>query len=117
MPPGGGLAAANYLDNDNVDADGTVIAAIQNTVPFELFLSNGQVQFDPAEMNWRHADNRDRAPYHLAHCEDRKSARCAKPQLCSGDTIGTEIVHAYATPGAVKKRLTEIYQLGQGAAR
>jgi tripartite-type tricarboxylate transporter receptor subunit TctC len=45
MPAGGGLAAANYLYNIAA-RDGTVIATLQNTVPFEPFFDNRQAQFD-----------------------------------------------------------------------
>jgi tripartite-type tricarboxylate transporter receptor subunit TctC len=51
MPAGGGLAAANYLYNV-AERDGSVIAAMQNTVPFEPFFGNRQARFDPLKLNW-----------------------------------------------------------------
>src|SRR3981189_2212044 len=51
MPAGGGLAAANHIYKGGA-RDGTVIGAIQNTVPFEPFFNNKQAQFDVTRLNW-----------------------------------------------------------------
>ena len=50
MPAGGGIAAASYLYNI-AERDGSVIGAIQNTVPFEPFFGNKQAQFDPLKLS------------------------------------------------------------------
>ena len=70
MPAGGGLAAANHIYNI-ADKDGSVIAAIQNTVPFEPFFGNKQAQFDADEIRLaRHADDRNRRLHRLARLEN-----------------------------------------------
>src|SRR3979490_1865395 len=51
MPAGGGLAAANPIYNVG-SREGSVIGAIQNTVPFEPFFNNKQAQFDAGRLNW-----------------------------------------------------------------
>lgn len=51
MPGAGGIAAANYIYSV-APKDGTVIAAIQNTVPFEPFFENRAALFDAAKINW-----------------------------------------------------------------
>jgi tripartite-type tricarboxylate transporter receptor subunit TctC len=51
MPAAGGIAAANYLYNV-APKDGTVIEALQNTVPFEPFFDNKLALFDVAKFNW-----------------------------------------------------------------
>jgi tripartite-type tricarboxylate transporter receptor subunit TctC len=66
MPAGGGLAAANYLYNV-AERDGSVIAAIQNTVPFEPFFGNGQAQFDPLQLSWLGTPTTEVALYIVWH--------------------------------------------------
>jgi tripartite-type tricarboxylate transporter receptor subunit TctC len=51
MPAAGGLGAANHVYN-LAAKDGTVIGALQNTVPFEPFFYNKQAQFDATKFNW-----------------------------------------------------------------
>jgi tripartite-type tricarboxylate transporter receptor subunit TctC len=51
MPAAGGLGAANHLYNIAAK-DGSVIGALQNTVPFEPFFYNKAAQFDAARFNW-----------------------------------------------------------------
>lgn len=77
MPAGGGLAAANHLYNV-ADRDGTVIAAIQNTVPFEPFFGNRQAQFDPLQLNWLGTPTTEVALYIVWHTSAIKSLRDAQ---------------------------------------
>src|SRR4051812_44463624 len=51
MPAAGGLGAANHVYN-LAAKDGTVLGALQNTVPFEPFFYNKQAQFDATKFNW-----------------------------------------------------------------
>ena len=66
MPAGGGIAAANYLYNI-AERDGSVIGAIQNTVPFEPFFGNKQAQFDPLKLNWLGTPTSEVALYIVWH--------------------------------------------------
>ena len=56
MPGAGGITAANYLYNIALK-DGSVIGALQNTVPFEPILGNKAAQFDPLKFNWLGSPN------------------------------------------------------------
>ena len=51
MPGASSIRAANYVYNV-APKDGTVIAAVQRTVPFEPLMGNGSVQYDVAKINW-----------------------------------------------------------------
>src|SRR5437762_2245104 len=51
MPGAGGIAAANHI-YAIAPKDGSVIAAIQNTVPFEPFFENKAAVFDAAKLSW-----------------------------------------------------------------
>ena len=51
MPNAGGISAANYLYTI-APKDGTVFAALQNTVPFEPFYENKLALFDPDKFGW-----------------------------------------------------------------
>ena len=51
MPNAGGISAANYLYTI-APKDGTVFAALQNTVPFEPFYGNKLALFDPDKFGW-----------------------------------------------------------------
>jgi len=66
MPAGGGLAAANHIYNV-ASRDGTVIGAMQNTVPFEPFFNNKQAQFDPLRLNWLGTPTSEVAMYLVWH--------------------------------------------------
>jgi len=77
MPAGGGLAAANYIYNV-ADRDGSVIAAIQNTVPFELFFGNRQAQFDPLKMNWLGTPTTEVALYIVWHASKIRNLQDAQ---------------------------------------
>lgn len=79
MPSGGGLAAANHLYNV-ADRDGSVIGAIQNTVPFEPFFGNRQAQFDPLKLNWLGTPTTEVALYILWHTSKIKTLQDAQSQ-------------------------------------
>jgi tripartite-type tricarboxylate transporter receptor subunit TctC len=66
MPAAGGLAATDYLYNI-APRDGTVIAAIQNTVPFEPFFGNRQAQFDALKLQWLGTPTTEVALYVVWH--------------------------------------------------
>ena len=79
MPGAGGIAAANHIYSV-APKDGSVIAAIQNTVPFEPFFDNkaGAVRRRQAQLA-RHADDGSGDVHRLPHVEDQNPARCADP--------------------------------------
>jgi len=51
MPGAGGIVAANHLYNA-AERDGTVIACVQNNVPFEPLYGTKQAQYDSTKFNW-----------------------------------------------------------------
>jgi tripartite-type tricarboxylate transporter receptor subunit TctC len=51
MPGASSIRAANYVNNI-APKDGTVIAAVQRTVPFEPLFGNSAVQYDVHKINW-----------------------------------------------------------------
>lgn len=51
QPGAGGIAAANMLFN-TAPKDGTVIAGLQGSVPFEPLLGTKEAIFDPLAFNW-----------------------------------------------------------------
>jgi tripartite-type tricarboxylate transporter receptor subunit TctC len=77
MPAGGGLAAANHMYNVAA-RDGTVIAAIQNTVPFEPFFGNKQAQFDPTKLSWLGTPTTEVAIYLVWHSSKIESLHDAQ---------------------------------------
>jgi len=66
MPNAGGISAANYLYSV-APKDGTVIASIQNTVPFEPFFDNKLALFDAAKFNWLGTPTSEVAMYMIYH--------------------------------------------------
>jgi tripartite-type tricarboxylate transporter receptor subunit TctC len=77
MPAGGGLAAANYIYNV-ASRDGTVIGAIQNTVPFEPFFNNRQAQFDATALNWLGTPTSEIAMYLVWHASKIQTLQDAR---------------------------------------
>jgi tripartite-type tricarboxylate transporter receptor subunit TctC len=77
MPAGGGLAAANHIYNV-ASPDGTVIGAMQNTVPFEPFFNNKQAQFDATRMNWLGTPTSEVAMYLVWHASKIQSLQDAQ---------------------------------------
>jgi tripartite-type tricarboxylate transporter receptor subunit TctC len=51
MPGAAGMLATNHMFSI-APKDGTVIASISNTVPFEPLLGTPQARFDPLQFNW-----------------------------------------------------------------
>ena len=51
MPGASSIRAANYVYNV-APKDGTVIAAVQRTVPFEPLFGNPAAQYDVSKINW-----------------------------------------------------------------
>ena len=79
MPAGGGLAAANHIYNV-ASRDGTVIGAMQNTVPFEPFFANRQAQFDATKLNWLGTPTSEVAMYLVWHSSKIQSLQDAQQQ-------------------------------------
>jgi hypothetical protein len=77
MPAGGGLAAANHIYNV-ASPDGTVIGAMQNTVPFEPFFNNKQAQFDATRLNWLGTPTSEVAMYLVWHTSKVQSLQDAR---------------------------------------
>ena len=77
MPAGGGLAAANHIYNV-ASPDGTVIGAMQNTVPFEPFFNNKQAQFDATRLNWLGTPTSEVAMYLVWHTSKVQSLHDAQ---------------------------------------
>jgi tripartite-type tricarboxylate transporter receptor subunit TctC len=79
MPAGGGLAAANHIYNV-ASRDGTVIGAMQNTVPFEPFFNNKQAQFDATRLSWLGTPTSETAMYLVWHASKVQSLQDARTQ-------------------------------------
>ena len=77
MPAGGGLAAGNHIYN-LASRDGTVIGAMQNTVPFEPFFNNKQAQFDAARLNWLGTPTSEIAMYLVWHASKIQTLQDAR---------------------------------------
>jgi tripartite-type tricarboxylate transporter receptor subunit TctC len=77
MPAGGGLAAANHIYNVAA-RDGTVIGAMQNTVPFEPFFNNRQAQFDATRLSWLGTPTSEVAMYLVWHASKIQSLQDAR---------------------------------------
>jgi len=77
MPAGGGIAAANSIYNV-ASRDGTVIGAIQNTVPFEPFFNNRQAQFDAERFGWLGTPESEVALYLVWHTSKIQSLKDAQ---------------------------------------
>src|ERR1700730_13048163 len=79
MPAGGGLAAANHIYNV-APKDGTVIGAIQNTVPFEPFFNNKQAQFDATKLSWLGTPTTETAMVLVWHASKVQTLQDARTQ-------------------------------------
>jgi len=77
MPAGGGLAAANHIYNVAA-RDGTVIGALQNTVPLEPFFNNRQAQFDAEKFGWLGTPESEVALYLVWHTSKIQSLADAR---------------------------------------
>ncbi len=56
MPGAGGIRAPNYVYSI-AEKDGTVIALMQNTIPFEPIVGNKAATFDPTKLLWLGSPN------------------------------------------------------------
>lgn len=79
MPGAGGIAAANHV-YAIAPKDGTVIAAIQNTVPFEPFFENKAAVFDATKLAWLGTPTTEVGMYIVWHASKVKSLRDAQTQ-------------------------------------
>ena len=77
MPGAGGIAAANHI-YAIAPKDGSVIAAIQNTVPFEPFFENKAAVFDAAKLSWLGTPTTEVGMYIVWHASKVKSLRDAQ---------------------------------------
>src|SRR5258705_2339302 len=74
MPGAGGIAGANHIFGV-APKDGSVISAIQNTVPFEPFFENKAAQFDATRLNWLGTPTTETAMYLVWHASKIKTFR------------------------------------------
>jgi tripartite-type tricarboxylate transporter receptor subunit TctC len=79
MPGAGGIAAANHI-YAVAPKDGSVIAAIQNTVPFEPFFDNKSAVFDAAKLSWLGTPTTEVGMYIVWHASKIRSLRDAQIQ-------------------------------------
>ncbi len=77
MPAASGLAAANHL-YAIAPKDGSVIAVLQNTIPFEPFFDNKQALFDAARFNWLGTPSAEVAVYLIYHTSKIETLRDAQ---------------------------------------
>jgi tripartite-type tricarboxylate transporter receptor subunit TctC len=103
MPGAGGIGAANYLYSV-APKDGSVIAAIQNTVPFEPFFDNKQALFDPGKLNWLGTPTTEVAMYLVYHTSKIKTLRDAQTQEMIAGAAG-----AASTPALYGRIFNQIF--------
>ena len=77
MPAAGGIGAANHVYNVAAK-DGSVIGALQNTVPFEPFFYNKQAQFDATKFNWLGTPTTEVGLYMVWHASKVQSIKDAQ---------------------------------------
>jgi tripartite-type tricarboxylate transporter receptor subunit TctC len=94
MPGAGGIGASNYLYGV-APKDGTVIAAIQNTVPFEPFFDNKQALFDAAKLNWLGTPTTEAAIYLVYHTSKIQTLRDAQTQEIIAGAAGATSTPAF----------------------
>jgi tripartite-type tricarboxylate transporter receptor subunit TctC len=105
MPGAGGIAAANHIDAI-APKDGTVIAAIQNTVPFEPFYGNKAALFDATKLNWLGTPTTEVGMYIVWHASKIKSLRDAQTTEMIAGGAG-----AASTPAFDGRIFNQILQL------
>src|SRR5262249_54782573 len=105
MPAAGGIAAANYLYNV-APRDGTVIALLQNTVPFEPFYANKQALFDAAKFSWLGTPTTEVAVYMVWHASRIKTLQDAQSQEMMTGGAG-----AASTPAFYGRVFNEIFNM------
>jgi tripartite-type tricarboxylate transporter receptor subunit TctC len=94
MPGAGGITAANNLYNIALK-DGSVIGALQNTVPFEPILNNKAAQFDPLKFDWLGSPNTEIGLLLLWHTAKANTLEDAKKIETVVGTSGTASTPAF----------------------
>ncbi len=105
MPGAGGIAAANHMYSV-APKDGSVIAAIQNTVPFEPLFQNKAAKFDAAKLNWLGTPTTEVGMYIVYHTSKIKTLRDAQTQEMVAGGAG-----AASTPAFYGRLFNEILHL------
>jgi tripartite-type tricarboxylate transporter receptor subunit TctC len=105
MPGAGGIAGANHIFGV-APKDGTVIAAIQNTVPFEPFFENRAAQFDAARLNWLGTPTTETAMYLVWHASRIKTLRDAQTEVMITGAAG-----AASTPAFYGRLFNQIFNI------
>jgi tripartite-type tricarboxylate transporter receptor subunit TctC len=105
MPGAGGIAGANYIYSI-APKDGSVIAAIQNTVPFEPLFENKAAQFDALKFNWLGTPTTEVGLYLIWHASKIKSLHDAQTQPMIAGAAG-----AASTPAFYGRLFNQILHL------
>ena len=105
MPGAGGIAGANHIFGV-APKDGSVIAAIQNTVPFEPFFENKAAQFDAVRLNWLGTPTTETAMYLVWHASKIKTLRDAQTQVMISGAAG-----AASTPAFYGRLFNQIFNM------
>jgi tripartite-type tricarboxylate transporter receptor subunit TctC len=105
MPAAGGIMAANHLYSI-APKDGSVIGAIQNTVPFEPFFDNKQAIFDVAKLNWLGTPTTEVAMYLIYHTSKIKTLADAQRQEMIAGAAG-----AASTPAFYGRIFNQIFHM------
>src|SRR5207247_4329503 len=86
--------------------DGSVIAAIQNTVPFEPLFENKAAQFDAVRLNWLGTPTTEVAMYLVWHGSKIKTLRDAQAMEMVAGAAG-----AASTPAFYGRLFNQIFHL------
>jgi tripartite-type tricarboxylate transporter receptor subunit TctC len=105
MPGAGGIAGANNI-YAVAPKDGTVIAAIQNTVPFEPLFENKAAQFDAGKLSWLGTPTTETAMYLVWHGSKIKTLRDAQNEVMISGAAG-----AASTPAFYGRLFNQIFRL------
>jgi tripartite-type tricarboxylate transporter receptor subunit TctC len=105
MPGAGGIAGANNI-YAVAPKDGTVIAAIQNTVPFEPLFENKAAQFDAGKLSWLGTPTTETAMYLVWHGSKIKTLRDAQNEPMISGAAG-----AASTPAFYGRLFNQIFRL------
>ncbi len=103
MPGAGGITAANNLYNIALK-DGSVIGALQNTVPFEPIFGNKAAQFDPLKFNWLGSPNTEIGLLLLWHTAKANTIADTRTMETVVGTSGTA-----STPAFYARVLNEVF--------
>jgi tripartite-type tricarboxylate transporter receptor subunit TctC len=94
MTGAGGLVPANHLYNVAVK-DGTVVAAVQNTVPFEPLFGNKSAMFDAAKFGWIGTPTTEAAVYITYYTSQVKTVGDAQKYPMTVGSVGANSTHAF----------------------